>query len=193
MAYFTPSSFLTRLPSAGATSYSLRKPRLRFDDFFCRLWLFIAWRRISFPAALTLNRFFAPLDVFTFGIWLHSCVLRGAEQHDHVASVLEWRLLDQPELLDVVGETEQEVVTPLRVQVLTPPEHDRHLHLRPLVQEADDVTLLRLVVVDTDLGPELDLLDEDLRLMLPRELRLLLLLVAVLPVVHDAGDGRVGV
>ena len=59
------------------------------------------------------------------------------------------------------------------------------------VEEADDVALLRLVVVDSDLRSELDLLDVDLRLVLPRDLRLLFLLVAVLPVVHHPRDGRI--
>ena len=74
-----------------------------------------------------------------------------------------------------------------------PAEHDRHLHLGPLVEEPDDVPLLRLVVVIADLRPELDLLDVDRRLVLARLLRPLLLLVAVLPVVHHPGHGRVGV
>ncbi len=77
------------------------------------------------------------------------------------------------------------------MEVLPPPEHDRDLDLRALVEEANDVALLRLVVVDRDLRPELDLLDVDLGLVLPRELRLLLLLVAVLAVVHDLGDRRI--
>src|SRR5688572_4371485 len=75
---------------------------------------------------------------------------------------------------------------------LAPSEHDRDLDLRPLVQEADDVALLRLVVVDSDLWSELDLLDVDRNLVLAGELGLLLLLVAVLPVIHDLGYGRVG-
>jgi hypothetical protein len=45
--------------------------------------------------------------------------------------------------------------------------------------------------VNPDLRPELDLLDVDLRLVLARELRLLLLLVAVLPVVHHPRDRRI--
>src|SRR5689334_17078234 len=77
------------------------------------------------------------------------------------------------------------------MEVLPPPEHDRDLDLRAMVEEANDVALLRLVVVDRNLRPELDLLDVNLGLMLPRELRLLLLLVAVLPVVHDLGDRRI--
>src|SRR4030095_15719506 len=96
--YPFPSSFLTALRSLGATSYSLRKPRLRFDDFFSRLWLFIAWRRRSFPAPVSFNRFLAPLALFVFGISLHSCVLRRAEQHHHVSTVEDRRLLDQADL-----------------------------------------------------------------------------------------------
>src|SRR5579864_7914841 len=74
---------------------------------------------------------------------------------------------------------------------LPPPEHDRHLDLRALVEEALDVAFLGVVVVDSDLRPELDLLDVDLRLVLSRELRLLLELVAVLAVVHHLDHGRV--
>jgi hypothetical protein len=47
--------------------------------------------------------------------------------------------------------------------------------------------------VDPDLRPELDLLDVDLRLVLPRQLRLLLLLVLVLPPVHDFRHRGIGV
>ena len=75
---------------------------------------------------------------------------------------------------------------------LAAPEHNRHLHLGALVQEALDVALFRVVIVNSDLRPELDLLDVDLRLVLSRELRLLLLLVPVLPVVHHSGHRWVG-
>ena len=54
------------------------------------------------------------------------------------------------------------------------------------------VALLGLVIVYPDLGSELDLLDVDLRLVLSRELCLLLQLVAVLAVIHDPRNGRVG-
>src|SRR6266536_5292337 len=75
---------------------------------------------------------------------------------------------------------------------LAPPEHDRDLDLRALVEEPLYVTFLRVVVMDADLRPELDLLDVDLALVLASLLRLLLLLVLVLAVVHDLGDRRVG-
>jgi len=54
-----------------------------------------------------LNFFLAELRVFTFGISFHSCILRRAKQHHHVASVLEGLRLDLPDLLDVVGEAEK--------------------------------------------------------------------------------------
>src|SRR6266700_2327295 len=192
VTYPIPSIFLMAPRLALVTSTSLRKPRLRFDDFFSRLWLRIAGRRRILPLPVTLNFFFTDLRVFTFGISCHSCVLRRAEQHHHVASVLEGLRLDLPDLLDVVGEPEEQVAAPLRVGLRPAPENDRDLHLRALVEESLDVSLLGVVVVDADLRPELDLLHLDLALVLAGLLRLLLLLVLVLPVVHDLGDGRVG-
>jgi hypothetical protein len=127
-----------------------------------------------------------------FGIcFRHSRVFRGPEQHRHVASVEERLLLDLADLLDVLRQPRQQVPPTFRMRRLPTPEHDRHLHLRALVEEALDVSLLGVVVVDPDLGPELDLLDVDLRLVLAGELGLLLLLVPVLAVIHDPRDGRI--
>src|SRR4029077_21287586 len=184
-------SFLTFLTSLSATSYIFRKPRLRFDDFFSRLWLRIPCRRRSFPVPVTLKRFFAPFPVFIFGICLHSCVLRRRENHDHVATVEKRLLLDCPELLHVLGEPHEQVPTTVRVQRVAPAEHDRDLYLGPLAEKAHHVPLLGLVVVDPDLRSELDLLDLDLLLVLAGLLRTLVLLVAVLRVVHDPRDGRI--
>jgi hypothetical protein len=61
-----------------------------------------------------------------------------------------------------------------------------------IIQEPDHVTLLGLIVAHADLGPQLDLLDRDRGLVLPGELGLLLLLVAVLGVVHHPAHGRAG-
>ena len=90
---------MTLFTSLSATPSSLRKPRLRFDDFFSRLWLFIACRRRIFPDPVTRNLFFAPDDVFIFGIGLHSHVLQWRQNHDHVAAVEDRLLLDRSELL----------------------------------------------------------------------------------------------
>src|SRR6266545_2818966 len=178
--------------SLSATAASLLNLRFFRADFFSRLWLFIAFRRRSLPAPVTLKRFFAALLVFCFGISRNSGFFRVAQQHHHVASVEDGSGLDHPDLLDVLGEPHQQVTAPLRMGRLAPPEHDRDLDLRALVQEAHDMALLGVVVVDPDLRPELDLLDVDLDLVLSRELRLLLLLVAVLAVVHHPGYRRIG-
>ena len=55
------------------------------------------------------------------------------------------------------------------------------------------MALLGGVVVGIDLRAELDLLDRDRALVLARQLLLLLLVVAVLAVIHDAADGRIRV
>src|ERR1700758_2975340 len=167
-AHPIPSIFLSALRSAPVTSTSFRKWRLRFDDFFSRLWLRIVGRLRIRPPAVTLNRFLAALRVFVFGISFHSCILRWAQHHHHVAPVEERLGLDRPDLLDVVGEAEEQVSAALRMGRLTTAEHDRHLDLRALVQEALYVPLLGVVIVDSDLRPELDLLDLDLALVLPR-------------------------
>src|SRR5436190_19642954 len=128
--------------SASATGVSFVKARFRFDVFFVKLWLFIAWRRSSLPPAVTLNRFLALLDVFVFGIFpLHPRVLRGPQNHHHVAAVEERLRLDLPDLLDVFREAQEEIASTLRMARLPAPEHDRHLHLGTLVQEALDVAL----------------------------------------------------
>src|SRR6266542_136164 len=153
----------------------------------------MALRRSSLPPPVTLHFFFAPECVFCFGIVsFRSCILRRGENHGHVAALEEGRRLDLPDLLHVLVEAHEEVAPPLRMLALPAAEHDRDLDLRALVEEPRDMASLRLVVVLADLRSELDLLDVDLRLVLPRELRLLLLLVAVLAVVHDPRDRRIG-
>src|SRR6185437_3769659 len=72
-------------------------------------------------------------------------------------------------------------------------EHDGHLDLRPCLQEADHVALLRLIVVRIDLGPQLLFLDDGLLLILARLACLLSRLVLELAVVHDLADRRLGV
>src|SRR5581483_5808147 len=192
IAYPFPSSFFAARSFAGATGRFLLNARFCFAGLCSRLWLWFAGRRSSLPLPVTLNFFFAPEFVFCFGISLQPRVLRWRQHHRHVATLEERLGLDRPQLPDLVGEPRQQVAAAVRVLALAAPEHDRDLDLRPLVQEPEDVALLRLVVVLADLRSELDLLDVDLSLVLARRLRLLLLLVAVLAVVHHPGDGRVG-
>src|SRR5436190_2649070 len=151
------------------------------------IWL----RRTSFPVPVTLNFFVAPECVFCFGIFLDSRVLRWAENHRHVPPFEERLRLDQADLLDVVRQAHQQVASPVGVLALAAAEHDRDLDLRALVEEALDVAPFGLVVVNPDLGSELDLLDVDLSLVLAGQLRLLLQLVPVLAEVHDPAHRRI--
>ena len=45
-----------------------RSRRLRFGDFFSRMWVVNALRPRNLPVAVALKRFFAPEWVFIFGI-----------------------------------------------------------------------------------------------------------------------------
>src|SRR5688500_2281959 len=186
---------LTSRESVADTAWSRRNLRFRLALFFSRLWLFMAWRRMTLPAPVTLKRFDAAFFVFCLGTLCSSQladVLVRGEHHDHVASVEERRRLDLPEVLDVLGEAHEQVAPALRMRRLAAAEHDRHLHLGPLAEEAHDVSLLRLVILGRDLRAQLDLLDVNLRLVLPRRLGLLLLLVPVLAVVHHLAYRRIG-
>src|SRR5260221_2245228 len=185
-----PNMRATVFSFAGATSLSLLNWRFCFGDLFMSF-PDIAARRKSFPVPVPLKCFFAPECVFCFGISFDSCVLRWAEHHRHVPPFEKGLRLDQADLLDVICEAHEQVTPAIRMLALAGPEHDRHLDLRALVQEARDVAFLGLVIVYPDLGPELDLLDVDLRLVLTGDLRLLLQLVPVLPVVHHPGNRRV--
>src|SRR6185503_11780760 len=84
----------------------------------------------------------------------------------------------------------QDAPADFRVRHLAPAEKDRRLDLVAVLEKALDVLLLELVVVLVDLGPELDLLDEDHFLVLLGLASALLLLVLELAEVHDPADRR---
>jgi len=98
--------------------------------------------------------------------------------------------LDEPELVHVLGESLEKPEAELGPVLLTTAEHDRDLHLVALLQEADDVALLGLVVVGVDLGTKLHLLDDHVRLVATRLASLLGVLVLELAVVHELADRR---
>ena len=121
-----------------------------------------------------------------------STAFDGPEHHRHVAPVLQRALLDDAELGELLGEAVEDRDAALGVRHLAAAEHDRHLDLVLVAQEALDVALLGVVVVLGDLRAELDLADRDLLLVLARLLLLLRLLVLVLRVVEHAADRRLG-
>src|ERR1700730_5237200 len=112
--------------------------------------------------------------------------------HRHVAPFLHRALLDHAQLGELFGETIEDRRAALGVGHLPAAEHDRHLDLVLVAQEALDVDLLGVVVVLGDLRTELDLADRDLLLVLARLLLLLRLFVLVLRVVEHAAHRRLG-
>src|SRR5574340_1075355 len=212
-----PSCFLMTFSSDLCTSPSWRKLRLRLGLFFSRMWRLKALARLILPVPVSLTRFAVPLCVLTLGICsllflrgrdlgaglvrvislrrlsLDYFLLRGRDQHEHVAT-LEFRLaFDERELRDLALELLQDGQAALGMHHLTTAEHDGHLDLRAALKEAHDMLLLGLVVVDVDLRTKLDLLDLNPRLVLSGLLGLLLQLVLVLAIVHDLADRRVSV
>ena len=113
------------------------------------------------------------------------------KDHNHVPAVQIGLGLYCPELGDILGQAAKQFLAFLRMHDLAAPEHDGDLDLVLFLEEALHMSALRHVVVVTDLGTQLDLLDDYRRLMLPRLLRLLLQLVLVLAVIEHPADRRV--
>jgi hypothetical protein len=113
-----------------------------------------------------------------------------ANHHDHVPAVLLRLRLDEAKLLDVAGQSLQQLVAEFRPRLLATAEHDRHLHLVALPEEPLDMALLGAVVVRVDLRPDLDLLDDRLRLVLARFPGFQGRLVLELAEVHELADRR---
>jgi len=90
------------------------------------------------------------------------------DNHDHVPAVLLRSGLDEAELGDITRKPLQELEPELGPGLLTSPEHDRYLDLVALLEEPLDMALLGAVIVRVDLGPQLDLLDHSLGLVLAR-------------------------
>lgn len=61
---------LIRFCSTRETNVGFRKCRLRFEVFDVRMWLRNAFRRFTFPDAVTINVFAALRLLFIFGIGL---------------------------------------------------------------------------------------------------------------------------
>ncbi len=73
---------------------------------------------------------------------------------------------------------------------LTTTKHDRYLDLVSLFEEFSNVIRFRVEIVIVDFRTVLDLFHGDGVLMLARLLRPLALLIAILPIVHNAAYGR---
>ena len=117
----------------------------------------------------------------------------GPKDHGHIATILLGAGLNNANFSDVIGQTLQEAETQLRTRLLTATEHNGHLDLGSLLEEANYVTLLGLIIVIIDLRAELLFLNHGLLLVLTGFASLLSLLVLELAVVHDLAHGRLGI
>ena len=111
----------------------------------------------------------------------------------HVAPLHLRLVLDDGNVLQVVGQSFENGEALLGVGHLAAAEHDGDLHLVAGLQKAQHVLLLGGVVAHVDLRPELHFLNLDLVLVLTSLLGLDGLVVLELPIVHDAAYGRRGV
>jgi len=112
------------------------------------------------------------------------------DHHDHVPAVLLRLRFDEAKFLDVPRKALEQLVAEFRPGLLATAEHDRHLDLVSLPQESLDVAFFGAVVVRIDLRPDLDFLDDRLRLVLARLPGLECRLVLELAEVHELGDRR---
>ena len=150
------------------------------------------WRSPGWSSAGCCTGFGASLGAGV-GLGLAAVLADGVQDHGHVATVLARRGLDHRDVTDVFCDPVQDLQAELRVGHLTTAEHDRELDLVAFAQEPHHVLHLGDVVVLVDLGPELHLLDDDVRGLALRLTTTLFLLVDVAPVVHDPADRGVGV
>ena len=79
--------------------------------------------------------------------------------------------------LHVIQDLVQDLDSQLGPLFFPASEHDRDFHFVPFFQEPDDMAHLEIIIVPADLGPEFDLLDLDLLLVLSGFVLLLVELV----------------
>src|SRR5690606_31417113 len=111
--------------------------------------------------------------------------LARRDHHDHLPALELRKLLDGAVLLQILLHAPEQLRAELLVGHLAAPEAQRDLRLVALTQEAHQVAKLDLVISLIRAGPEFDLFDLRLLLLLAGGLSLLVLLEHELAVVHD--------
>src|SRR5438105_4737188 len=114
----------------------------------------------------------------------------GRENHEQQAALEPGRLLDDGDVLQVLGTAGEDRLTDLAVGDLAPAEHHRAARLVPLFEELADGLRLEPVIVLFGLRTDLHFLELHHRLLLLRLAGFLLRLVLELAVVHDLADRR---
>ena len=116
-------------------------------------------------------------------------------QHHRQVTTLETigHLFELGNILEVRGYPPKEFETVLRTTHFAHAKHDGHLDVFALTEELAGPIRFGVEIVDVDVGPVLDLFEFDLVLLLLGLTRLLLLLEAEAPIVHDLADDGSGV
>ena len=127
------------------------------------------------------------------GLGLGRVLFRGGEDGVEDGAFHAGHELDHAGVADVLDEAIDDVVAKLAVGHLATAEAEAGLDLITVMEEADGLVLLGLVVVLVNGDGELDFFDDDDLLLLAGGALALILLVEVAAVVLDAADGRDGV
>src|SRR5690606_18799455 len=122
-----------------------------------------------------------------------SSLLLGGDHHDHEATFHARILLDDRLLGDFRGNLVDHGATEFLMSHFAAAKADRDLDLVALREKPPQVAHLDLVVADIGGRPELEFLDLDLLGLLPRRVRLLLLIELELAEIHDPANRRFGV
>src|SRR5690606_11181081 len=122
-----------------------------------------------------------------------SSLLLGGDHHDHETTFHARILLNDRLLGDFRGNLVDHGTTELRMGHFAAAKADRDLDLVALREKPPQVAHLDLVVADIGGRPELEFLDLDLLGLLPRRVRLLLLIELELAEIHDPANRRFGI
>lgn len=173
--------------------------RFTRGDFFRRLWLFIPLVRRILPVAVILNRFLAPLCVFSFCFVTTLCpfllalthfLLNRIDEHRHRAPFHAGRLFNQSMRPQLLGQLIEEAASNVGMRHLSTTEENRQLDFVTAIKEPGGLATLRFKIVIVDLGPNSHLFEFNDVLVLPRFPLFAALLVPELAVIHEPADWR---
>jgi len=189
-----------------------------FVVFDVRIWLAKALFLLILPLPVTEKRFAAPRCVLIFGIpsplflFIGQRTLRnapfaafilqpsplpiqpslfGSKNHDHVASLQPWLLINHTVIDHGLLYGLHQPPTDVGIGYFPAPEHHRHFDLVMLLQKSLDVLHLDVAVMLLGFWPQANLLHLDNRLALFGDLHLLALLIPEFPIIHNPAHRRI--
>src|SRR5690606_30075189 len=148
-------------------------------------------RPVGRPARFRVRHFVTSTPVDSSIDGRDRSALARRDHHDHLPALELRKLLDGAVLFQILLHAPEKLRPELLVGHLSPPEAQSDLRFVAVTQEPDQVTELDLIVALVRAGPELDLLDLRLLLLLACGLGFLVLLEHELAVVHDPAYGGI--